>query len=453
MMRRNPSAVALCSLGVALLAALVLLIWNHEPPPPPAGIAVLPFANLDGDKKDTGFADGIQDDILTRLAAIADLKVISRTSVMNYRGAQNTRHIGDALHVSHLLEGSVRRDGNRVRINVQLIDVRSDQPIWAEEYDRAADDVNFAKSDVAQQVAEELHLRLSPNEKAAIAHPPTKDLRAYDLYLCGVALIDNATSTEDFARSIELLNKALALDPNFLLAYCALAKAYDIVYIDEKRTPGVLAKAGAAIQSALRLAPNSGETHLARAIHFECGQSDYAHALTEFEVAGRTLPNDARVSYQTGPIDRRLGRWPEALRALERATELDPRNKLYLSTLASICWSVRDYDKAGNALDRGLALNPDDLSLRLRRACLELGQRGNFRSPQAVLESIAARDPSSIYGELGIVRFWLAIYARDFSTASRSFKGCRILATLFWDQAMKAASPCPRVFSKVGFGN
>ncbi len=266
--QRNPTLAALIPLAASLLGAIALLYWNHEPKPPPAGIAVLPFANLDGDKKDTVFADGIQDDILTRLAAIADLKVISRTSVMNYRGAQNTREIGDALHVSHLLEGSVRRDGERVRINVQLIDVRSDQPVWAEEYDRALDDVNFAKSDVAQQVAAELHLKLSPNETAAIAHPPTKDLRAYDLYLCGAALIDNSTDPGDVERSIEFLKKALALDPNFLLAYCRLAKAYDAAYIDEKQTPGGLAKADAAIQSALRVAPNSGETHLARAIHF-----------------------------------------------------------------------------------------------------------------------------------------------------------------------------------------
>lgn len=355
------------------------------------------------------------------MASIADLKVISRTSVMKYRGKLDTREISDALRVSHLLEGSVGREGNRMRINVQLINARTDQHVWAEQYDRSLDEVNVIQSDIAQQVADELHLKLSPHEQRAIAHPPTKDLEAYDLYVCGAALLNGSLSpsSHDLDRSIEFLSKAVARDPNFLLAYCELAEAYDLSYHDGKGTPEYLTKATSALQSALRLGLDSGETHLALALHLYWGYEDYARAQAELQSARRTLPNDARVAFFAGVIYRRQGRWTEALRELERATELDPRNERFVADLGATYWCLRDYAKAGRAYDRAVALEPNDLHVRLWWACLDLDERADVRPVQVVTDNILARDPAMIDGEVGVMRFSLLLYARDFPGASR----------------------------------
>src|SRR5438034_9908326 len=273
---------------------------------------------------------GVQDDILTKLAKIADLKVISRTSVMEYRGKRNVRQIGDVLRVSHVLEGSARRSGDRIHLNAQLIDTRTDTHVWAEQYDRDLNDLFAIQSEIAQKVADHLHAKLSASEKASVEERPTQDLVAYDLYVRAVSLIYNAqlpSSAHSVHRSeaVELLNKAVACDPNFFLAYCQLAFVHDLVYqqaIDH--TPARLALATSAIESGFRLKPDSGEAHLALGWHLYWGYSEYDRARAEVALAQRSLPNNPRAFELAGLIDRRQSRWAEATHNLERACELDP---------------------------------------------------------------------------------------------------------------------------------
>ncbi|HEY1583835.1 MAG TPA: hypothetical protein VGF73_12130, partial [Chthoniobacterales bacterium] len=206
-------------------------------------------------------------------------------------------------------------------------------------------------------------------------------------------------------------------------------KAYDLSYHDGERAPERLEKANSAIQSALRLAPDSGETHLALALHLYWGYTDYARAQTELQIASRTLPNDARVPFFTGIIDRRQGRWPEAVRELERATELDPRNESFLGDLGATYWCLRDYKKAGHAYDRAVGLEPNDLHVRLWWASLDLDERADIRPAKAITENILARNPAAISGEVGVARFWLSLYERDFSAADRLLKTLRDAGT------------------------
>src|SRR5437899_3644088 len=269
---------------------------------PEKSIAVLPFENLSEEKANGYFADSIQDEILTRLAKISDLKVISRTSVMQYKNgiSRNLREIGEQLGVAHVLEGSVQRAGGRVRVSAQLIDARTDAHLWAEHYDRPLDDVFAIQSEVAQAIADQLNTKLSPAEKAAIKERPTGHLVAYDLYLRAEALRAatsfNAQLKDNLLEAARLLEQAIARDPTFFLAYCRLAEAHDLIYFfGSDHTPERLALANAAVQAALRLRPGSGEAHLALAEHFYRGYRDHEHALAELTLARRLLPNDPLV--------------------------------------------------------------------------------------------------------------------------------------------------------------
>ena len=231
---------------------------------------MLPFENLSDEKEHAFFADGVQDDILTKLAKIADLKVISRSSVMQYRGKQNAREIGDTLRVSHVLEGSVRRDGARIHLNAQLIDTRSDTHVWAEQYDRDLTEMFAIQSEIAQKVAEQLHAKVSASERVAIKSKPTADLTAFDLYTRAKNILVKAgdCTKAELLQGVDLLNQAVARDPSFFDAYCQLAVAHDTIYIaDYDHTSARLASAEAAIEAAARLRPDAGETHLARALN------------------------------------------------------------------------------------------------------------------------------------------------------------------------------------------
>ena len=278
--RRNPTSALLVACVVALAAAAGWIIWESEliRRPVTTGIAVLPFENLGDEKEHTAFADGVQDDILTKLAKIGDLKVISRNSVMEYRGKRNLRQIGDALRVSHVLEGSARRSGDRIHLNAQLIDARTDTHVWAEEYDRNLNDLFAVQAEIAQKVAQHLHAKLSASEKASVEEKPTQDLVAYDFYVRAVSLIYNAQVPggpvdipATLSDAAELLNKAVSRDPNFFLAYCRLALAHDLIHTGTDPTPARLALAKSAIDSAFRLRPNDGEAHLALASHLYLG--------------------------------------------------------------------------------------------------------------------------------------------------------------------------------------
>src|SRR5438034_7521156 len=319
--RRNPTSTLLAASLVALAAAAGWIVSKSDliRRPLTTGLAVLPFENLSDDKEHAFFADGVQDDILIKLAKIADLKVISRTSVMQYRGKQDVRQIGDALRVSHVLEGTVRRSGGKLHVNAQLVDAHTNAGIWAEEYDRDLNDVFAIETEVAQSIANRLRARVSAREKAALQERPTKDLVAYDFYVHAASLTEEATYApeqekwKDYFQAVELLNQAIARDPAFLLAYCRLSEAHDELYfqrpiIQADHTPSPLELANAAINSAFRLKPDSGEAHLALARHLYHGYFDYDHARDELAIAVRTLPNNARIFEWSAYIDRRQNR-------------------------------------------------------------------------------------------------------------------------------------------------
>jgi TolB-like protein/Flp pilus assembly protein TadD len=427
-LQRNPTAAAVVTLSLALIGALGVIVWKSElfHHPATAGIAVIPFENLSNDREDASFADGVQDDLLTKLAKIADLKVISRTSVMGYRGKHNTRQIADELGVSHVLEGSVRKTGAWLHINAQLIDARTDSHIWAEEYDRDLKDLFAVQSEIAQKVAGQLHAKISHAEKLAIERPPTADLTAFDLYSRAKNLVlawtfsTNEKDKRNLSQAADLLNQAVAHDPTFFQAYCQLVWLHDELYhLRLDRTPARLALAEAAIESALRLRPDGGEGHLARAGHLYRGYLDYQGALAELEIARQTLPNDARLFELKGYIERRRpgGNQEEALRNLERAIDLDPRNVLLLQQTALSYDGLRRYREEEAVLDRLLALQPNDVERKATRAFVELDWKADTRPIHQFIDSIRATNPVAI---TDIADEWLecALAERDAAAAA-----------------------------------
>jgi serine/threonine protein kinase len=422
--RRNPTSALLAASLVALAAAAAWIISNSDfsRHPLTTGIAVLPFENLSDDKEHALFADGIQDDILTKLAKIADLKVISRTSVMQYRGKQDVRQIGNALRVSHVLEGTVRRSGGKLHVNAQLVEARTNEDIWADEYDRDLNDVFAIETEVAQSIANRLRAKVSTREKAALQEWPTKDLVAYDLYVRSRPLIEGgntignlASYAKDLFQAVELLDQAIARDPAFLLAYCWLARAHDTLYFQGvDHTPNRLDLANSAIDSAFHLKPDSGEAHLARGVHFFWGYFDYDRARAELAIAQRTLPNNPQIFLFSALIDRRQGRWSDAVHNLEHAGELDPRDAFTLNTLSATYCFVRAYQQCGDAKDRLLAIEPNDVRTRLERAALEIPWRGDIRPLHAAMEKVLADDPAQAGNDkLNGLLFYLACLERD----------------------------------------
>jgi serine/threonine protein kinase/tetratricopeptide (TPR) repeat protein len=425
-LQRNPTASAMAVLSLALIAAVGVIVWNSElfRRPAMAGIAVLPFENLSNDREDASFADGVQDDLLTKLAKIADLKVISRTSVMGYQGKENTHEIGNALGVSHVLEGSVRKTGAWLHINTQLIDARTDAHVWAEEYDRDVKDMFAVQSEIAQEVAKQLHAKISPAEKLAIEHAPTANLTAFDLYSRAKNLILawNYTPNErgNLLQAADLLNQAVTHDPTFFQAYCQLAWVHDQLYFfGHDHTSARLTHADAAIQAALQLRPNAGEAHLARAGHLYRANLDYDGALAELETARQTLPNDARLFQLKGSIERRRpgGNQKEALRNFERAIDLDPRNVFILAQTSLSYDVLRRYADEEALLDRMLAIQPKDVDTKVSRALVELDWKANTRPLHQVMGEIRAKEPDAIQP---VADTWLvcALAERDAAAAA-----------------------------------
>jgi TolB-like protein/predicted Ser/Thr protein kinase/Tfp pilus assembly protein PilF len=425
-LQRNPTAAGIAVLSLALIAAVGFIVWKTDllRRPAAAGIAVLPFENLSNDREDASFADGVQDDLLTKLAKIADLKVISRTSVMGYRGKQNTRQIGDELGVSHVLEGSVRKTGAWLHINAQLIDTRTDAHVWAEEYDRNLKDIFTIQSEIAQKVARQVRAKISPAEKLAIERPPTADLTAFDLYSRAKNLFLAATQSSgakaNLLKAADLLNQAVAHDPTFFQAYYQLAWVHDQLYHSGlDRTPERLALAEAAIESAFRLRPDAGEVHLARAGHLYSGYLDYNGALAELETARLTLPNDARLFELKGYIERRRpdGNQEDALRNFQRAIKLDPRNALILQQAAFSYDYLRRYAEEKVALDRALAIEPDSVETKVARGEVEFNWKADTQPLHQLIDSIRAANPGAI---ADIADNWLfcALAERDPAAAA-----------------------------------
>jgi TolB-like protein/class 3 adenylate cyclase/Flp pilus assembly protein TadD len=367
---------------------------------PEKSIAVLPFENLSEEKANAFFTDGVQDEILTNLAKIADLKVISRTSVMQYKTevARNLRKIGEELGVAHVVEGSVQRAGNKVRVNAQLIDARNDAHLWAQTYDRDLADVFAIQSEIAKAIADQLQAKISPSEKAAIEKQPTTDLTAHDLYLHAQELFADTTDVihakEKLPQAERALNEAVRRDPQFLLAWCLLAKVHGNTYWQgHDHTPARRDLANAAVQTALRLQPDAGEGHLALADYYYHGFRDYERARSELAIARRTLPNNAEVFEYTGYIDRRQGRWEEATRNLERAIELDPRNFFTLQQIALTYSQQSRYPDVVRVYDRALTIVPGDPATRITRARVAFDSRADVKPFQETLATLMAEDP------------------------------------------------------------
>jgi serine/threonine protein kinase/Tfp pilus assembly protein PilF len=364
-------------------------------------IAVLPFENLSRDPDSVVFADGVQDDVLTKLAKIADLKVISRTSVMQYRGKYDLREIGRALGVSHLLEGTVRRSEGKVHVNAQLIDTRTDTHVWAEEYDRNLNDVFAVESELAQSIANQLRAKVSARENLAMQERPTSDLIAFGFYTRAKSLVlaaaSRSTGRTDLLEAVDLLNQAVARDPSFLQAYCLLASAHGHLYsLNLDHTSTRLASAEAAIQTAFRLRPDAGEAHFARAENLYRGYQDYRGALGELEIAGQTLPNDMRVFQLMGYIQRRQGRWEEATRNLERAVTVDPANT---HTLLQMAWHylfVRRYAEVKPLLARALAIEPNRVDMEVLLASVDFHWKADIRPFHQMIDSIQSTNPPAL---------------------------------------------------------
>ena len=417
--RRNPTIALLILSLTALTAAIRWNVWKSEFVPSAAatGVAVLPFENLSDDKENAFFADGVQDDVLTKLAKIADLKVISRNSVMDYRGERNMREIGKALRVSHVLEGSVRKTGAVFHLDAQLIDTRTDARVWAEQYDVDLNQRFTIQSEIAQKIAQQLHAKISAAEALAIAQPITTDLTAFDLYTRARNLLLmkrlSASVRANFFQAIDLLDAAVARDPTFFQAYCQLASAHgNLYFFGFDHTPARLALAEAAIQSAFRLHGDAGEAHLASAENLYLGHLDYDGALAELTIASQSLPNDPRVFELKGYIQRRQGKQEEALRNFERAAELDPRNARTLQQMALSYELVRRYPEAKLVWDRVLAVEPNDMGAKAARALVEFNWKADTRPLHLLIDSIRATNAAAL-PDVADVWFICALAERD----------------------------------------
>jgi serine/threonine-protein kinase len=426
------AAVAIGLLVAAGLAAAVFFFLRKAPARSLAtavekSIAVLPFENLSEEKANAFFAEGVQDEILTNLAKIADLKVISRTSVMHYMSGapRNLREIGQQLGVAHVLEGSVQRAANKIRVNAQLIDARNDAHQWAQTYDRDLADVFAIQSEIAKAIADQLQAKLSPNEKRAIERPPTTDLEAFDLYSRAKSILltaaFSATSEPNLRKAIALLDEAVKRDPSFFDAYCQLARAHEQLYAVSgvDHTPARLALAEAAVQAATRLRPDAAETHLARAQYLYYGLRDYSGALAELEIARQALPNDPRVFELTGYILRRRGQQEEGLHNLQRAVALDPRNFLTLQQIAISYQNLGRYAETIAALDRVLAIMPDNIETRATRGEYYIYWKADTRPLQQTIDAILAQGSGGI-ASAAPSWFVCALAERDSAAAERA---------------------------------
>ena len=352
-------------------------------------IAVLPFENLSDEKENAYFADGIQDDVLTNLSKIGDLKVISRTSVMPYRGkGSNVREIGKALGVATILEGSVRRIGNRVRVNVQLINTANDEHIWAEDYDRDLTDVFAIQTDLAKKITGELQAKLSPAEKAQMERKPTENGEAY---LAFVQANNLGCALEDFDKlkqSEQLYERAIQLDPNFALAVArsSLVQSWLVHTYDPTRERRE--KARTLAERALQLQPDLPEAHLAVGSSYYYGDNNYDAALREFEIAQRGLPNESDAYLAIGAIQRRQGKWTESTANLEKAVSLNPKEIWPLQNLTFNYAMLRNYDTANKTIDRALALDPTALEPLEVKSRLAIAEKGDFSVAEKAFEAV-----------------------------------------------------------------
>jgi len=386
-------------------------------------IAVLPFASLSQDKNDAYFADGVQDQILTNLAKVSDLKVISHTSVRQYKtGAErNVREIGQQLGVAYIMEGSVQRVRDRLRINAQLIDARTDTHIWAETYDRTAADLFAIQSELAQSIVTQLKAKLSPQQKAEIEERPTQDLDAFELYLQAKTIVDSYLNATDvraaMLQALKSLDDAIKRDPNFVSAYCYAARANDLLFFfDLDPTPDRISLAEAAVNTALRLRPDSAEAHFAQADYYFRCLRDYDRAQEELAIARPGLPNSTPFFILSGYTNRRRNHFADAERDFSTAFALDPRNPNAYNLLADTYVLQRRFPEAVHVYDNVLAAGEDVPIVRFRRANCVLNGTGNT----GPMRDILMKSPEMEFaGSQTPVRSWMAMLDGNYAEAER----------------------------------
>jgi TolB-like protein/Tfp pilus assembly protein PilF len=387
---RRRNIIMLVATGVIISAAAgFFLLPRVSARKVDKSIAVLPFESLSDEKENAYFADGIQDDVLTNLSKIGDLKVISRTSVMPYRGkTSNLREIGKALGVGNILEGSVRRIGNRVRVNVQLINAENDEHIWAEDYDRDLTDVFAIQTDLAQKIANELRAKLSPSEKAQMEQRPTQNGEAYLAFVQAHNLSCAVEDLEKLKQAEQLYGRAIELDPNFALAIARYSQLQSWIARTFERTPESREKARTLAERALQLQPDLPEAHLARGYSYYWGDNDYDTALKEFEIAKTGLPNESEVYLAIGAIQRRQGKWAESTANLEKAGSLNPKDVWALQNLAFNYQMLRNWDSANKTIDRALASDPVALGPLEVKCQLAIAEKGDFSVAEKAFDAV-----------------------------------------------------------------
>jgi TolB-like protein/Flp pilus assembly protein TadD len=414
-------------IGVLLLLVAVL-IYGRLPFRSSSGelipdksIAVLPFANFSDDKQNAFFADGIQDDILTSLARIADLRVISRSSVMQFRDptAHSLREIGKLLGVANLLEGSVRREGDKVVVNVQLIDALKDRHLWAQRYERTLADSLGLQGELAAEIANELRVTLSPNEKARIGTKPTQSADAYLVYLQANQVERNPdTLLEDYKKAEQVYLTAIGLDAKFALAHARLASTRAAIFHYYEPLDSWKTKARGEAETALELQQNLAEAHLALG---QCNywlDQDYERALAEFDTALRLAPNNSETAVLIAAIKRRQGKWQECLESYERISKLDPQNPNVVRTMLFTYTALRRWPEAARLVERMRALAPASLVAKAQSGYVDFWWKGDTR----LLKSLIAETPPNVDpdGVVTTCRWDVAMIERDFGTAKRA---------------------------------
>lgn len=388
--RRNPGHAALMTLSIALAGVVAMMAWNRSResagPAPEKSIAVLPFENLSDDTENTYLAEGIQEEILTRLSKIADLKIISRTSTRRYHSKPgNLSEIAKQLGVANVLEGSVQKTADQVRVNVQLINAETDSHLWADTYDRRLNDIFGVETEIAKRIAESLRAKLTGREEQALAGRPTNNPEAYDAYLRGLAFDATLKQPE---KTIDAYERAVHLDPKFALAWARLSRIHGFIYFaHEDATAARRDKAKSALDNAQELAPNSPETLLARGYYQYLVLDDYGAAKTTFKRVSEALPGSSEASYALGRLARRQGHWDEGVWYFEQALNLDPRNVECLTNAAYTYVALRQFTAALKLLDRALDITPNDPALVEKKARIYHAQ-GNLPEAARLLSGI-----------------------------------------------------------------
>ncbi len=442
---RRRNVIMLIAIGVIVSAVAGFFLfprvsWRNVE----KSIAVLPFQSLSDEKENAYFADGIQDDILTNLSKIGDLKVISRMSVMSYRGdaLRNAREIGKALGVATLLEGSVRRAGNRVRVSVQLINANNDEHIWAEDYDRDLTDVFAIQTDLAQKIASALQAKLSPNEKARLDQRPTQNPDAYLLFVQAHDYFSQRDMFHDTSLKAEpLFEQAIKLDPNFAGAFAGLSMVESWLYHSSDPVPARREKARLNADEALRLQPDLPEGHLALGFSYYYGDRDYERALAEFEIAKRGLPNDAQAYLAIGSIQRRQGKWAESTANLEKAATLDPKNTNLLINLCYSYMALRNFETADKTVDRAIAASPQSFQARALKGFMAVLWKGDLSAAEKVFSSVPPENDETGLTTWG--RAWILTLERKFPDALQvleRFRGETMFTT--------TTAPTPKAFAE-----